>query len=268
MKIGRIVIAGSILLFSAFFLCSSFLSAEGKAVGKVVIMEGSAKIIRQGKTIPATLLSRIYPDDTIITRGGARMKILFVDGSVLTIGKRTKISIEKFLYDKKEKKREVSFNLTLGKVRAVLGKASKDSLYEIKTPTAVAGARGTDFIVWVVSRGVTYVLVLEGEIDVGDIGGLGSQILGKNFTLKVFQGKAPASAHRLTPEEMKKFLEGMKSGGEGFWKKWLEKFTWTSGSVTDEKPKQEEIINQPPPPAQPLPGPPETPEGHTITIGD
>ena len=262
MKTRRIIIAVSIL-FSAFFLCSSFLSAQEKAVGKVVIMEGSAKIIRQGKTIPATLLSRIYPDDTIITKGGSRMKVLFVDGSVLTIGKRTKISIEKFLYDKKEKKREASFNLTLGKVRAVLGKASKDSLYEIKTPTAVAGARGTDFIVWVVSRGVTYVLVLEGEIDVGDIGGIGSQILGKNFTLKVFQGKAPGSAHRLTPEEMKKFLEGIKSGGEWFWKKWLGKIIGSSGSVTDEKPPQEEVIDQPPPPAQPLPGPPGTPEGRS-----
>jgi len=260
MKIGRIIIAGSIL-FSAFFLCSSFLSAQEKAVGKVVIMEGSAKIIRQGKTIPATLLSRIYPDDTITTKGGSRMKVLFVDGSVLTIGNRTKISIKKFLYEKKGKKREASFNLTLGKVRAVLGKASKDSLYEIKTPTAVAGARGTDFIVWVVSRGVTTVLVLEGEIDVGDIGGIGSQILGKNFALKIFKGKAPGSAYRLSPEEMKKFLAGIKSGGEGFWKKWLEKITGASGSVTEEKPPQEEVVDQPPPP-EPLPGPPEPPGGH------
>ena len=264
MKTGRSIIAGSILLFSAFFLCSSFLSAQEKAVGKVVIMEGIAKIIRQGKTIPATLLTRIYPEDSIITKGGARMKILFVDGSVLTIGNRTKISIKKFLYEKKEKKREVSFNLTLGKVRAVLGETSQDSLYEIKTPTAVAGARGTDFIVWVVSRGVTYVLVLEGEIDVGDIGGIGSQILGKNFTLKIFKGKAPGSAYRLTPEEMKKFLEGIKKGGEGFWKKWLEKITGGSGSVTEEKPPQEEVLDQLPPP-EPLPGPSRTPGGHKIT---
>ncbi len=259
MKIGRIIIAVSIL-FSAFFLCSSFLSAQEEAVGKVVIMEGSAKIIRQGKTIPVALLSRIYPDDTIITRGGSRMKILFIDGSVLTIGNRTKISIEKFLYEKKEKKREASFNLTLGKVRTILTKASKDSLYEIKTPTAVAGARGTNFIVWVVSRGVTTVLVLEGEIDVGDIGGIGSQILGKNFALKIFKGKAPGSAYRLSPGEMKKLLTGLKRGGEGFWKKWLEKFTGSSGSVTEEKPPQEEIINQLPPP-EPLPGPPRPPGG-------
>ena len=263
MKIKRIIIAVSIL-FSAFFLCSSFLSAQEKAVGKVVIMEGSAKIIRQGKTIPATLLSRIYPDDTIITKGGARMKILFVDGSVLTIGRRTKISIEKFLYEKKEKKREVSFNLTLGKVKALLGEASQDSRYEIKTPTAVAGARGTDFLVWVVSRGVTQVLVLEGEIEVGDIGGIGSRILGENFTLKVFRGKAPSSAYRLTPEEMKKFLAGIKSGGEGFWEKWMENITGGSGSVSEEKPPQEEVIEQPPPP-QPLPGPPEPPRGSEIS---
>ncbi len=258
MKIGRIIITVG-LLFDVFFLCSSFLSAQEKAVGKVVIMEGSAEIIRQGKSISATLLAGVYPDDTIITRGGSRLKILFVDGSVLTVGNRTKISIEKFLYEKKGNKREASFNLTLGKVRTILAKASKDSLYEIKTPTAVAGARGTNFIVWVVSRGVTTVLVLEGEIDVGDIGGIGSQTLGKNFALKIFKGKAPGSAYRLTPEEMKKLLVGLKSGGEGFWKKWIEKITGASGSVTEEKPPQEEVVDQPPPP-EPLPGPPGTPK--------
>ena len=103
MKTGRIAVAVGILC-AALFLGHSFLLAQEKAVGKVVAMEGRASITRQGKNIPAALLAEIYPADTVVTARGSKLKILFIDDSILALGGRSKIIIEKFLYQKKEER--------------------------------------------------------------------------------------------------------------------------------------------------------------------
>jgi len=270
MKTGRIAVAVGILC-AALFLGHSFLLAQEKAVGKVVAMEGRASITRQGKNIPAALLAEIYPADTVVTARGSKLKILFIDDSILALGGRSKIIIEKFLYQGKEKKGEASFNLTLGKARALLGKAHlKDSLYEIKTPTAIAGVRGTHFIVWVVSARLTQILVLSGEVEVRDIAGIGKQVLKENFASRVTSGEAPGSAYTPEPEEVNRLQDETTVSSEipeeelpvvpaavtteGTVE---EKITNSTGSATGDGSTQQEVVDQPV--NQALPCPPSTP---------
>ena len=276
MKTGRTIIAIGILL-ATFLLYPSFSSAEEKAVGKVVAIEGRARIIHQGKGVPATLLAEIYPTDTIITARGSKIKILFIDDSILALGSRSKVSVEKFLYQKKEKKREASFNLTLGKVRVLLGKEYREgSLYEIKTPTAVAGVRGTHFIVWVISRRITEIIVLARQIEVRNIRGIiRRRIIRKGFATRVFAGEAPLPPYIPDPEVVDALLRDTEISGEipeeelpfapevtereAEW----EEVVSPTGSVTQEQPPQQQVIEQPlimPEEPTPLPGPPAPPE--------
>jgi len=270
MKTGRIAVAVGILC-AALFLGHSFLLAQEKAVGKVVAMKGRASITRQGKNIPAALLAEIYPADTVVTARGSKLKILFIDDSILALGGRSKIIIEKFLYQKKEERRNATFNLTLGKARALLGKALlKDSLYEIKTPTAIAGVRGTHFIVWVVSARLTQILVLSGEVEVRDIAGIGRQVLKENFASRVTSGEAPGSAYTPEPEEVNR-LQGETTVSSEIPEEELpvvpaavttegtveEKITNSTGSATGDGSTQQEVVDQPV--NQALPCPPSTP---------
>ncbi len=282
MKRGIIVLIG--ILLATFLLYPSFSSAEEKAVGKVVAVEGRAKIIHKGRSAPATLLAEIYPTDTIITARGSKLKILFVDDSILALGSRSKLSVEKFLYQKREEKREATFNLTLGKVRALLGKEYREgSLYEIKTPTAVAGVRGTHFIVWVVTRRITEIVVLAKQIEVRNIRGIiRRRIIRKNFATRVFAGEPPLPPYIPEPEVIDALLRDTEISSEIPEEELpfapeviereaeLEKGVSPTGSVTQEQTPQQQVIEQPlttvtpeePTPEEPtpLPEPPAPPE--------
>lgn len=83
--------------------------------------------------------------DAVKTGSDGRAQLLFSDGTKLMLGNETEIEITKFLI--KGKNRAAVFSLSTGKVRAVVRKFSGKSDVRVKTPTAVAGVRGTDFIV-------------------------------------------------------------------------------------------------------------------------
>lgn len=53
--------------------------------------------------------------------------------------------IDRSLYNPDDGRRDTKLQLLLGRLRTVVSKVTGDSTYEIRTPTAVAGARGTDF---------------------------------------------------------------------------------------------------------------------------
>lgn len=83
--------------------------------------------------------------DAVKTGSDGRAQLLFSDGTKLMLGNDTEIEITKFLV--KGRNRAAVFSLSTGKVRAVVRKFSGKSDVRVKTPTAVAGVRGTDFIV-------------------------------------------------------------------------------------------------------------------------
>ena len=82
--------------------------------------------------------SGIQPNDTVRTAAGSRVKMKFVDDSVLTLVDNSKLVIKEFLYSK-EKGGKSIFNLLDGKMHSIVGKTK----FEVQTPTAIAAARGT-----------------------------------------------------------------------------------------------------------------------------
>jgi hypothetical protein len=71
------------------------------------------------------------------------------DGSILTLGSRTKLVIDRSVYNVKKKSRFSFFRLALGKARFWAKKLMdfKHSRFKVRTPTAVVGVRGSDFII-------------------------------------------------------------------------------------------------------------------------
>ncbi len=138
---------------TAFFLVLvtglSALAAE--QAGRITEMEGSVRIMRaDGEVEIVGLNSEVYVGDLVQTSRVGRCTILFLDESLLNLSPNTQIKIDEMVYKPEESYRSSIFNLITGTVKGVVGGWFSDdedlSKYEVKTPTAVAGVRGTSFV--------------------------------------------------------------------------------------------------------------------------
>ena len=153
-----------------FTLCSALLpgaAAGAEAVGRVASVEGEADVLRGGAlpAVPLKAGDSVSVGDVVRTKSDARVEIVFEDGTVLRVAPRSRIDISEY-----EPGSRGTIRLPRGKIQAVVNKdlAKKAGLkepnrFEVHTPNAVAGVRGTDFFVYH-SRNVTGVLVREGTV--------------------------------------------------------------------------------------------------------
>ena len=93
--------------------------------------------------------SKIYFGDTIIVKVQSTAQILLLDETALTIGEKSELNIDDFVYDPKSKVGKIVSNIKIGTVRIITGEISNqnpDNL-EVNIPTGSIGARGTEFVV-------------------------------------------------------------------------------------------------------------------------
>ena len=93
--------------------------------------------------------SKIYFGDTIIVKAQSTAQILLLDETALTIGEKSELTIDDFVYDPKSKVGKIVSNIKIGTVRIITGEISNqnpDNL-EVNIPTGSIGARGTEFVV-------------------------------------------------------------------------------------------------------------------------
>jgi hypothetical protein len=136
----------------------------GPPVGKVLLVEGEVLIIhtdmlrgyRAQKDLP------LFGGDTIVTLQSGRIRFELNDGSTLTLIPETKLTISRSVYDPTKKSRASYVDMSVGKVRSVVTKLTdfKHSVFKVKTPTAVCGVRGSDFITFA-SINVSEITALE-----------------------------------------------------------------------------------------------------------
>jgi hypothetical protein len=164
-------------------------------------------ILRDTKTINAVLKDKIFLKDTIETKEESRAKMLLKDDSILTLAEKSKVNIKEYIYSKDKKGKSI-FNLMDGKLRSLVGKNE----FEVHTPTAVAAARGTYFIIWAeIEEGVPVsgVAVLEGMVDIRNIDPAiaGVVTLERGTMGKVFENRPPAPPVPVPPSLMNELIE-------------------------------------------------------------
>src|SRR3972149_291055 len=112
------------------------------------ISKGSGAIYFKAKAekrwAVASVGAELNEGDRVKTGSDGRIEVSLQDGSKLTIGNNTEMEITKFLIEKDRRSATIFLQ---GKLRAVIAKFSGKTNMKVKTPTAVAGIKGTDFIV-------------------------------------------------------------------------------------------------------------------------
>lgn len=165
MRISSYII--SIIYMLSLSFSSTVLASNAQGIFTVV--KGSITIIRAGKSKQRKVRvgTKVRAQDTIIADKDSRAKIIMKDKNVLNISPESKIVIER--YDVGENRNAI-LNVVYGKVRSTVKQKydGDKNKFRVKTPTAVAGVRGTDFFVGFKPKGkVSRVITFEGKVTVG-----------------------------------------------------------------------------------------------------
>lgn len=135
------------ITFLLVFLVSIFISNAYAAIGYIDKMEGDVSY-RVKDNVPYKAAAKGEKLDVnywIKTGSAGWAVLLFNDGSKMTLANNTEFKVSSFLMGKSKK--EAEFNLFDGKVRAMITKLPGGKVdYKVKSPTAVAGIRGTEFM--------------------------------------------------------------------------------------------------------------------------
>ena len=120
-------------------------------VGLVKVSKGSVQIQRGAAKVPATVGAGVQASDVIVTGADGAAGITFTDNSLVSVGPNSVFSIDKYSFDSTTHAGEFEGNLKQGRLAAVSGKMVKQSpeSMKIRTPSAIMGVRGTEFVVQV-----------------------------------------------------------------------------------------------------------------------
>ena len=131
-------------LLLSFFSFSLVIANE--FIGVVAVGVGNISNQKNEKLITG---SKIYFGDTIIVSEQSNAQILLLDETALTIGEKSELTIDDFVYDPQTKVGKIVSNIKVGTVRVITGEISKQNPenLEVNIPTGSVGARGTEFIV-------------------------------------------------------------------------------------------------------------------------
>ena len=147
----------------------ALLQTAGAAGAPAVVVQinGAPQVERSGNTQALQPGASLDRGDVVITDGQSKARIVLADDSVLTVGPKSRITIESI--EVEPKGRIGRLQVIAGSFKIAISKLlSGTTDYEIRTPTAVVGVRGT--IVWGDTE-LDSVCALDGKVEVRSIRG-------------------------------------------------------------------------------------------------
>lgn len=163
-KISLILLSFALLTWLLF--CGA---AFGETIGWVTGFEGESLVQRPDVgTVQVSQGIGVESADTLVTGPSGKMKILFVDNTILSLGSATTVLLADYEFALGSQTRRSWFQLIKGKVRVLVGKVfGVETSVKVESPTAVAGVTGTTFIVhYDESENITHILSVSGVVGV------------------------------------------------------------------------------------------------------
>lgn len=138
----------AMILIAALGFAGTALAAD---IGLIKVAKGSVEIQRGAAKIPVSVGTGLQAADVLVTGADGSAGITFTDNSLVSIGPNSVFAIEKYQFDTTTHAGEFQGNLKQGRLAAVSGKMVKQSpdSMKIRTPSAIMGVRGTEFVVQV-----------------------------------------------------------------------------------------------------------------------
>jgi hypothetical protein len=126
------------------------LAMAAQVAGTVINLSGALMARKANGAVKVLAVrSEVEQGDTLVSEKNTYAQIKFIDNSEITMQPGTTFHVEAFSFDAARPEGDsASFNLVKGGLRSItglLGKRNKEK-FQLKTPTATIGIRGTTFI--------------------------------------------------------------------------------------------------------------------------
>jgi len=192
--------------------------SSAQVVGAVAALDGTVEINHAGPWLLAELAGPVSKGDQVRTGRPGRVRIVFADESVLELAEGSLVTINEQVFDPSAGSAKTAIELLGGKLRALVSGYYQKSgnAYEIRTLTAVAGVRGTTFVVAYEGEGDTAVVGVDGYVSVYGMPqrGAGVRVTTQEISV-VASGVPPSPARRLDDSAYLRFLSGFDFIGAG-----------------------------------------------------
>lgn len=148
---------------------SLFAQAGGQTAGQITALIPTAT----RNSTPAKVKDDVRWNDLIQTEKSGRARIGLTDGSILSVGSNSQLKIAQHDASSQQTQVELDYGKLRSRVVAITKPGGK---YQVRTPNAVAGVVGTDFVIFFnPETGVTTVIVYSGTVVVTGLGALAGQ---------------------------------------------------------------------------------------------
>lgn len=129
--------------------------AQASDVGEIKVAKGTVHVERDGKRLPASAGMPIRQSDRLVTGADGSAGVTFTDNSLLSTGPNSVLVVDHYTFDTTTHAGKFDASLKKGSLAVVSGKIVKQSpgAMRVRTPAAIMGVRGTDFVVQVDESG-------------------------------------------------------------------------------------------------------------------
>jgi hypothetical protein len=142
--------AGRFLILALGTVCTVLVAGHAVAqdVGRVKTVKGTVHIERGGRREPALVGAGVRQADTIVTGPDGAVGVTLADDTLLSAGPNSVLALERFAYEANQPG-SLEAALTKGTLAVVSGRIAKQApdAMRVRTPAAILGVRGTEFVV-------------------------------------------------------------------------------------------------------------------------
>ena len=116
-------------------------------IGTAVAVRNQVTAAQTGQERRLAVGNAVFQDDLVRTGVDSIAQLLFADQTTLSVGPRSEIRLDRYVYDPSRSVGDVAVSLTSGALRFISGQQDPRS-YQVRTPVATIGVRGTivDFL--------------------------------------------------------------------------------------------------------------------------
>jgi hypothetical protein len=151
-------------LNAVVLLLLSASAALAAPAGSVVGVFGTCLIESGSGRAAAKIGLSVQVGDTVEVPADGKLKLRMADGSVVSVGAGTRMTITAYSVDGGGQRQEVRLSLAQGLLRAVVAPVERPAAFEVDTAVGTAAVRSTDWFVEA-SAGAMQVGVLTGSVD-------------------------------------------------------------------------------------------------------
>jgi hypothetical protein len=212
----RLVCAGLLLVV----LLAIGAPAGAQEVATIADLDGQVELGRAGVWSPAAIGTAVFLDDALRTGRPGRVRITFREGSVLTMADGSEVTINEQVFEADRGWARSTLRLLRGKVRALVAEYYErpGSAFQIETATAVAGVRGSEFVIaYDPVTDSTDAVGVGGQVAINSVRDLvGHRVIITAHDLTVVRrGQFPTPVRRLDEPTFRQYIEGLEFVGGG-----------------------------------------------------